>query len=607
MSLLRLAALPLLALALVAPAQAAPTKLKQPTGVHGFLADQQTGTTFSRTPSFAWSAVRGAAKYEFALSTSPLFAGSGLVWDDATLTSPVAAVPIALPWITGTPHSLYARVRAIAANGAVGPWSSSFGFDMSWSGDGVPTPLPAANGLVRWTPVDGATSYQVWFLNTNVMGTGKSKIFSTTTNVADEREYYAFHPTGDFVAEVDWRVRAVRRTDFTPTNKLPTVSYGPWSPVYTSVNSAFQTGVFNGLSTLAEPATSGHDPAKDGYRLTPGFLFNGDSGFGAPAELYRVYIFSDADCVNTVFRGAAVGSPAWAPRSSGPLKLPADNKELNIARFYNVGDGTESSKTADGASVEPTEGLSPSTFTVTYLNQPTSAGSSGSASGSSSSSSGSSSSSSSSSGAPGTSSSSTGIVFPSSLTAVGSPIDLWDINWPSGRYYWAVVPVYWAFVIDPLNPASAGGSLPIVYFDAEVPQDECTAGRSGSFGKASEAAAALDPVSRVPYVWGLSPKGTLRAAATHTPKVYGAPLVAWEPALGASAYEVQWSKTAYPWRPRGNLFTFSTSTTLNLKPGRWYYRVRGIDLSLPTGAAQMAWSNKIGLDLAKPKFKLVGK
>src|SRR5919202_5857678 len=333
MSLLRLAALPLITLALAAPAHAATAALKAPTGVHGFLADELgDDPTFSRTPSFAWKAVHGAAKYEFALSTSPLFSSSGLVWDDATLTTPVAAVPIALPWITGDPHSLYARVRALGANGAVGPWSRSYGFDMRWVGDGVPSPLPAPNGLIRWTPVDGATSYQVWYLNTNVMGTGRSKIFSTTTNVADEREYYSFHPTDPFISEVDWRVRAVRRADITPTNKLPTVSYGPWSPVYTSTNSPFKTGVFSDLSTVAEPADSTHDPARDGYQLTPGFLFTGDSGFGAPAELYRVYIFSDEDCVNTVFRGAAVGSPAWAPRSTGPLKLPADSKEMALAR-----------------------------------------------------------------------------------------------------------------------------------------------------------------------------------------------------------------------------------------------------------------------------------
>jgi hypothetical protein len=197
------------------------------------------------------------------------------------------------------------------------------------------------------------------------------------------------------------------------------------------------------------------------------------------------------------------------------------------------------------------------------------------------------------------------VVFPSSLAGVGSPVDLWDTNWPVGRYYWAVVPVYWAVVVDPLSPPGGSTSAPIVFFDGEVPQDECTALRSGTFGKASEPAAVLDAVSRIPYMWGLSVKGALQRATTHMPKVYGAPLVAWEPALGASAYEVQWSKTAYPWRPQGNLFTFSTSTTLQLKPGRWYYRVRGIDLSLPTGSAQMAWSNKIGVTIAKPKFKVV--
>jgi hypothetical protein len=601
MSLLRVALIPLAALALVAPAQAATTALKAPTGMRAFLADQQTGATFSRTPSFAWKPVKGAAKYEFALSTSPLFASSGLVWDDATLTTPVAAVPISLPWITGSPHSLYARVRALNAGGSVGPWSSSFGFDVRWSGDGIPSPLPAANGLIRWTPIDGATSYQIWYLNTNIMGSGKSKIFSTTTNVADQREYYAFHPSASFISTVYWRVRAVRRTDFTPTNQLPAVSYGPWSPVYASVNSAFQTGIFSGLSTIAEPAVPGHDPMQDGYQLTPGFLFNGNAGFGPEAELARVYVFSDADCVNPVFRGAAVGSPAYAPRSSGPLKLPANTDELGVARLYNLGDGSEKSLTAEGAEVKPTEGLPPSTFTATYLNQTPSAGAGSSGDSSSSSSS----TSSPASGGGSASSSSAGIVFPSSLAAVGSPINLWDTNWPTGRYYWAVVPVYWAVEVDPLAPPSSSGSQKIVFFDGEVPQDECTALRSGSFGKASEAAGAGDPISGTPYVWGLSPTGTLRAATTRKPKVYGAPLAAWEPALGAAAYEVQWSKTAYPWRPQGNLFTFSTATTLQLKPGTWHYRVRGIDLSLPTGAAQMTWSNKIAIVVAKPKFKLV--
>ena len=66
------------------------------------------------------------------------------------------------------------------------------------------------------------------------------------------------------------------------------------------------------------------------HALSPGFAFSGDSGGlmdyngGAPAELFRVYIATDEDCVNIVYRGAVVGSPAYAPRTTGPLKLPTD-------------------------------------------------------------------------------------------------------------------------------------------------------------------------------------------------------------------------------------------------------------------------------------------
>jgi hypothetical protein len=590
MSLFRFAALPLLALALVAPAHAAPTSLTRPKGLRAFLADKGTGgdVTFSRTPAFAWRPVRGAAKYEFALSTSPLFATSGLVWDDSTLKTPVAAVPIALPWITGDPHSLYARVRALGANGAVGPWSKSFGFDMRWTGTGIATPLPGANGLIRWMPIDGASGYQVWWWNTNVMGTGRSKIISTTTNMADEREFYTFHADSSSYSTVQWRVRAVRRTDFTAINKLPTTSYGPWSPVYTSMNSPFQTGLFANLSTLGEPDVEGHRPAQDGYQLMPGFVFTGDSGFGSATQLYRIYVFSDQDCVNEVFAGSIVGSPAYVPRSSGGLKLPVNTAELDVAGHYDLADGTQGSAvSATGDAVIPSEDTPPSTFTAVYINAPES-----SASGSSTS-------------TP-LPSSSTGIIFPSSIKSVGAPVNLWDTNGSKGHYYWTVVPVYFDTPTTALSPPSATASDQLAYWDGEVPQDACQiGGRESTFGKASERPGTRDLKTQDPHVWGLSPDGTLVAANKPTPRVFGAPLVAWAPALGASAYEVQWSKTSYPWRPRGNLFTFSTSTTLNLTPGMWYYRVRGIDFSLPTAVPQMAWTNPVGVAVARPKFQLV--
>ena len=63
------------------------------------------------------------------------------------------------------------------------------------------------------------------------------------------------------------------------------------------------------------------------HLLTPGFAWY---AVGAPdleqrpgSSLYRVYIFTDKNCVNRIFTGSVVGSPAWAPRSiGGPMPIP---------------------------------------------------------------------------------------------------------------------------------------------------------------------------------------------------------------------------------------------------------------------------------------------
>jgi hypothetical protein len=49
-----------------------------------------------------------------------------------------------------------------------------------------------------------------------------------------------------------------------------------------------------------------------------------------------------------------------------------------------------------------------------------------------------------------------------------------------------------------------------------------------------------------------------------------------------------------------------TSTVLPLGPGTWYYRVRGFNYTLPTGAQQMSWSDPARIVVAKPRFQLVG-
>jgi hypothetical protein len=108
-----------------------------------------------------------------------------------------------------------------------------------------------------------------------------------------------------------------------------------------------------------------------------------------------------------------------------------------------------------------------------------------------------------------------------------------------------------------------------------------------------------------PYVSGLSPSGELVAAQSAKPSFYRAALIAWSPASGAIGYEVQWSRTRYPWKAASAtpVFTAGTSVVLEgLTPGIWYYRVRGIDPYVPGPVKQMTWSTPRQIRLVKPKF-----
>ena len=132
--------------------------------------------------------------------------------------------------------------------------------------------------------------------------------------------------------------------------------------------------------------------------------------------------------------------------------------------------------------------------------------------------------------------------------------------------------------------------------------------------------------SGAPFVTGLSPSGRLVQATGARPAFYGSPLVSWKPALGADEYQVQWSPSRYPWRPvdpltkeRYEKLTYATSALLDravfgqngatrgpLPPGVWWYRVRGLDFSLPGTARAMSWSKPVAVRITKPKFSVVG-
>jgi hypothetical protein len=127
-----------------------------------------------------------------------------------------------------------------------------------------------------------------------------------------------------------------------------------------------------------------------------------------------------------------------------------------------------------------------------------------------------------------------------------------------------------------------------------------------SFGKVAQPVVTAQ--SNTPWVSGLAPSGRLIASAAKVPTVHDSPLVAWEPAVGATTYEVQVSRTGYPWKTTWSTTTPGTSVVLPLGPsqaGTWYYRIRGINPALPTGAQAMSWSKPIRLKVTGDSFVIV--
>ena len=385
-------------------------------------------------------------------------------------------MPLTLPWITGNPYSLYARVRA-NVGGDTTNWSTRYGFTMK-------SPAPPASlsnganttpGMIRWTPVTGATAYEVSFLWD--LPNGQNKKIKTATTAADLRELYAF--ANDLGAQgltnVSWRVRALRELEGDPLNNLPVVSYGPWSPTNVTVEprrrspprrSCSQQSISRSRTTDIFDVLGAQSP--DAHELFPGFWWSGQfaldgtsgacptlvAATGVTCPLFRVYVFTDEDCVNRVHSGDIVGSPAYVPRLSGVMSLPKSPAELSTAPAVFLGDAATEGDTFDAggakvmaAGTQPGIPADPSDADV-----------------------------------------------PEGSTA-DRKSGIWDNDWPESRYYWTAVPVI------PVITADAR----VEYRDVEFAEDMCQAGNVIDFGKTS--APVIERASGVPYVSGMGGDG----------------------------------------------------------------------------------------------------
>ncbi len=192
----------------------------------------------------------------------------------------------------------------------------------------------------------------------------------------------------------------------------------------------------------------------------PALTFTGDQGLdGESYRLFRTYAFTDRDCVNVVFKGSVVGSPAFAPRVNGPLQLPRNQDELDKALFGvlpNAKSETAKTFTAD-------------TFPL-VANE----------------------------------------TFEEGRSLLR--VDLPDLDVRTTRYFWTVVPV--GIVIN-----EETGEFE--YWDVESPQDACQSGRMATFGKDSKPAetsggapfvSGLSPKGRLLAQAGSAPRRLLHSA-----------------------------------------------------------------------------------------------
>ena len=189
---------------------------------------------------------------------------------------------------------------------------------------------------------------------------------------------------------------------------------------------------------------------------------------GAPAELFRVYVATDRDCVNIVYTGAVVGSPAYAPRTTGPLQLPPDSLGIEKARTKSLETGNE----PPVLMVDGTISVTNETTTPAAGATPPAAGATPPAAGA-------------------------GTTPATTVTA--AKVDLPDTAWPTGGYYWTVVPVVPIPQFPDVIPLP-GATIPVEYRETELPQDVCQSGRVMRFGKATPP---VVTTSRRPYATGL--------------------------------------------------------------------------------------------------------
>ena len=264
------------------------------------LQSPASGTAFFDQPTFRWTPVLGARKYEFQVAQDPSF---GNPIDDVTTDATAYSSNTTYPADT----ILYWRVRAADENGIGLTWSATGTFQKSLA---APAPSPtnptAGESLPVWTwsSVNGAVSYDLAIDQPD----------GTTRNFSDFRmpatSFQKLTGTGVF----HWRVRA----------EFPKQGYGttpgPWS-----ASSPF-------TRSIGEPGGLRTDAAPDHVLLS----WNPKLGI----KQYKVQVSGRPDFATTI-EDTTTDNTAYAPKLSDVAYLSGNQlywRAAGVDADGNAGD-----------------------------------------------------------------------------------------------------------------------------------------------------------------------------------------------------------------------------------------------------------------------------
>ena len=123
-------------------------------------------------PSFSWTAIPGASNYEIEVATLPSYPTNAIILDSTGLIGTNYTAQGFFPDHT----TLYWRLRAVNANGDAGTWNEGQPFTESFdqsvpsiqslalydqNGNVLPSGTSTSDPILRWSPVPGASDYQL--------------------------------------------------------------------------------------------------------------------------------------------------------------------------------------------------------------------------------------------------------------------------------------------------------------------------------------------------------------------------------------------------------------------------------------------------------------